>query len=83
MAIRALLRHRGVTLVSVTENLDETASGRLVEGIHALMAEFYSANSLVAASRSPQGRSPSLSIRSRKGCDFRPTVCDRGTGSSR
>ena len=30
--------------MSVTENLDETASGRLVEGIHALMAEFYSAN---------------------------------------
>ena len=44
IAIRALLRRRGVTLVSVTENLDETASGRLVEGIHALMAEFYSAN---------------------------------------
>jgi site-specific DNA recombinase len=44
VAIRALLRRRGVTLVSVTENLEETASGRLVEGIHALMAEFYSAN---------------------------------------
>jgi site-specific DNA recombinase len=44
VAIRALLRRRGVALVSVTENLDETASGRLVEGIHALMAEFYSAN---------------------------------------
>lgn len=41
IAIRALLRRRGVTLVSVTENLDETASGHLVEGIHALMAEFY------------------------------------------
>jgi site-specific DNA recombinase len=44
IAIRTLLRRRGVTLVSVTENLDETASGRLVEGIHALMAEFHSAN---------------------------------------
>ena len=44
IAIRALLRKRGVTLISVTENLEETASGRLVEGIHALMAEFYSAN---------------------------------------
>jgi site-specific DNA recombinase len=44
VAIRALLRKRGVALVSVTENLAETASGRLVEGIHALMAEFYSAN---------------------------------------
>jgi DNA invertase Pin-like site-specific DNA recombinase len=44
VAIRALLRRHGIALVSVTENLDETASGRLVEGIHALMAEFYSAN---------------------------------------
>jgi site-specific DNA recombinase len=44
VAIRALLRRCSVTLVSVTENLEETASGRLVEGIHALMAEFYSAN---------------------------------------
>lgn len=44
VAIRALLRRRAVALVSVTENVEETASGRLVEGIHALMAEFYSAN---------------------------------------
>ena len=44
VAIRALFRKRSVELVSVTERLDETASGRLVEGIHALMAEFYSAN---------------------------------------
>jgi site-specific DNA recombinase len=44
VAIRALLRRRGVVLVSITENVEETASGRLVEGIHALMAEFYSAN---------------------------------------
>ena len=44
VAIRALLRRHGVALVSITESLEETASGRLVEGIHALMAEFYSAN---------------------------------------
>ncbi|MHB8452542.1 MAG: recombinase family protein [Mycobacteriales bacterium] len=44
VAIRALLRKRNVALISVTENVEETASGRLVEGIHALMAEFYSAN---------------------------------------
>lgn len=44
VAIRAALRKHGCSLVSVTENLEETASGRLVEGIHALMAEFYSAN---------------------------------------
>ena len=44
VAIRAALRRAGVQLVSVSENIEETASGRLVEGIHALMAEFYSAN---------------------------------------
>src|SRR5579859_7261686 len=44
LSVRALLRQRGVRLVSVQEHLEETASGRLVEGIHALMAEFYSAN---------------------------------------
>jgi DNA invertase Pin-like site-specific DNA recombinase len=44
VAIRAALRRAGVQLVSVTENIEETASGRLVQGIHALMAEFYSAN---------------------------------------
>ena len=55
VAIRALLRRRGVALVSVTENLDETASGRLVEGIHALMAEFYSAN-LAAEVRKGMGQ---------------------------
>ena len=55
VAIRALLRRRSVTLVSVTENLEETASGRLVEGIHALMAEFYSAN---LAIRDQEGHEP-------------------------
>jgi site-specific DNA recombinase len=59
IAIRALLRRRGVTLVSVTENLDETASGRLVEGIHALMAEFYSAN-LAAEVRKGMGQKAKL-----------------------
>jgi site-specific DNA recombinase len=44
VAIRAALRRARVQLVSVTENIEESASGRLVEGIHALMAEFYSAN---------------------------------------
>lgn len=44
IAIRAGLRKYGVQLHSVTENIEETASGKLVEGIHALMAEFYSAN---------------------------------------
>lgn len=44
VANRALLRRHRASLVSVTENVEETASGKLVEGIHALMAEFYSSN---------------------------------------
>jgi DNA invertase Pin-like site-specific DNA recombinase len=59
IAIRALLRRPGVALVSITENLDETASGRLVEGIHALMAEFYSAD-LAAEVRKGMGQKAKL-----------------------
>ncbi len=44
IAIRAILRRSNASLVSVVENIEDSASGRLVEGIHALMAEFYSAN---------------------------------------
>ncbi len=42
--IRALLQQRKIRLVSVTENLDDTTSGALVENIMAAIAEFYSAN---------------------------------------
>lgn len=44
VAIKAILKRAGTVLVSVVENIEDSASGRLVEGIHALMAEFYSAN---------------------------------------
>jgi DNA invertase Pin-like site-specific DNA recombinase len=43
-AIRAALRKAGVQLHSVTESLEDSASGKLVEGILASIAEFYSAN---------------------------------------
>jgi DNA invertase Pin-like site-specific DNA recombinase len=43
-AIRAILRKRKVKLISVIENIEDSASGRLVEGILAVIAEFYSAN---------------------------------------
>ncbi len=43
-AIRAALRKAGVHLHSVTESLEDSASGKLVEGILASIAEFYSAN---------------------------------------
>lgn len=44
VAIKAILKRANAGLVSVVENIEDSASGRLVEGIHALMAEFYSAN---------------------------------------
>jgi site-specific DNA recombinase len=43
-AIRAILHKDGVKLSSVTENLDDSSSGMLVEHIMAAIAEFYSAN---------------------------------------
>jgi site-specific DNA recombinase len=44
VAIRATLNTAGVQLVSVSENLDDSVSGHLVENIMAALAEFYSAN---------------------------------------
>jgi len=44
VAIKAILTKAGCALVSVVENIEDTASGKLVEGIHAIVAEFYSAN---------------------------------------
>ncbi len=44
VAIKAMLRRRQVTLASVSENLEDSVSGQLVEHIMAAMAEFYSAN---------------------------------------
>ncbi|HEY3213471.1 MAG TPA: recombinase family protein [Actinomycetota bacterium] len=43
-AVRAALRKADVLLHSVTESLEDSASGKLVEGILASIAEFYSAN---------------------------------------
>lgn len=42
--IRAVLQRRGIRLVSVQENFEESVSGQLVENIMAAIAEFYSAN---------------------------------------
>ncbi len=44
VAVRARLRKMGVQVCSVSETLEESASGKLVEGILASIAEFYSAN---------------------------------------
>jgi site-specific DNA recombinase len=42
--INLALKRSGVTLVSVTENIDETPSGLLLHGIMSSIAEFYSRN---------------------------------------
>lgn len=44
VAIRAILKRANAGLVYCGREHRDSASGRLVEGIHALMAEFYSAN---------------------------------------
>jgi site-specific DNA recombinase len=44
ITIHLALKAAGVQLVSVTENIDETPSGKLLHGIMASIAEFYSAN---------------------------------------
>lgn len=44
VAISLAIRKAGAVLVSVTENIDETPSGKLVHGIMSSIAEFYSAN---------------------------------------
>ena len=44
VSINLAFREAGVTLVSVTENIDETPSGTLLHGIMSSIAEFYSRN---------------------------------------
>lgn len=44
MQIGMLLAKHGVRLVSATENIDETPGGKLVHGIMATIAEWYSGN---------------------------------------
>jgi site-specific DNA recombinase len=44
VAINLAIQKAGATLVSVTENIDETPSGMLLHGIMSSIAEFYSRN---------------------------------------
>lgn len=44
LAIRTMLRKADIALASVTESVDDSVSGQLVEHIMAAMSEFYSAN---------------------------------------
>ena len=44
VAYKSMLRRRGVRVVSITENADDTPSGKLLEGIIESVDEFYSKN---------------------------------------
>lgn len=44
VAIALAIKRSGAQLVSATENIDDTPSGKLLHGIMATIAEFYSAN---------------------------------------
>lgn len=43
-AIKILFKKQNVNLVSVMERIEDSASGRLLEGMHALIAEYFSQN---------------------------------------
>ncbi len=44
MAFKSLLRRKGVRVVSITENADDTPTGKLMEAIIESVDEFYSEN---------------------------------------
>ena len=44
VAFKSMLRRRGIRVVSITEQADDTAAGRLLEGIIETIDEFYSEN---------------------------------------
>ena len=44
IAINLMLKQHGVKLISCTENIDDTPSGRLLYGLMAEIAQFYSSN---------------------------------------
>jgi site-specific DNA recombinase len=51
VAINLAIRQAGAQLVSATENIDETPSGKLLHGIMATIAEFYSSNLAMEAKK--------------------------------
>ena len=46
VAFKSMLRRKGIRVVSITEQADDTATGRLLEGIIESVDEFYSENLL-------------------------------------
>ena len=57
------IKKGGAQLVSVTENIDETPSGRLLHGIMATIAEFYSRNLAAEALKGPPPSRPLASLK--------------------
>ncbi len=85
VAIAAAIRDAGATLVSVTENIDETPSGSLMHGIMSSIAEFYSKNLAAevtkgATEKAKRGGTP---FRAPLGYLNRRTWIEDGTGPAR
>ena len=89
VAIHLALRDAGVTLVSASENIDETPSGMLLHGIMSSIAEFYSRNlatetvkglSQKAAQGGTTNRAPigylNVGVRDERGRENRTVVLD-------
>ena len=55
VAFTSMLRRKGIRVVSITEQADDTATGRLLEGIIESVDEFYS-EGVADAARPPNGR---------------------------
>ena len=51
VAFKSMLRRKGIRVVSITEQAEDTATGRLLEGIIESVDEFYSEN-LISVSQS-------------------------------
>lgn len=94
VAIHLALRDAGVTLVSASENIDETPSGMLLHGIMSSIAEFYSRNlatetvkglSQKAAQGGTTNRAPigylNIGIRDERGRENRTVVVDKERAS--
>ena len=58
VAFKSMLRRRGIRVVSITEQADDTAAGRLLEGIIETIDEFYSENLAQDVTRGGCGRPP-------------------------
>ena len=53
VAFKAMLRRRGIRVVSITEHADDSPTGKLMEGIIESVDEFYSENLIPVIQSTP------------------------------